>query len=262
MNFLDSDYTIAQIMLACKVPAGSGESIHNKRPSYGLAFNIDGEKKYIFDNSTTLTVEKNDIILLPKGSNYIVENVISGDCYAINFLLDREIAVSPFVHHAKNAVKVSELFVSAENAFRSKETGYKFKCMSNLYSIIYEMVYERNLSYLPASTKALILPAVEYIHNNYVEPDITIDFLSSLCDIKESYFRRIFVNQYGISPVRYINQLRLSHAKEFLLQTEYKLNEISGLSGFNNLCYFCRLFKKETGLTPTEYRNNSESFPG
>lgn len=262
MDFLDSDYTITQIMLACKVPAGSGESIHNKRPSYGLAFNIDGEKKYIFDNNTILTAGKNDIIFLPKNSNYYVENVVSGDCFAINFLIDRENALSPFVHHAKNAVKLSELFVSAEKAFRGKQSGYKSLCMSSLYSIIYEMVYERNLSYQPASKEALILPAVEYIHSNYIEPDITIDFLSSLCGIKESYFRRIFVNQYGISPVRYINQLRLSHAKEFLLQTEYKLNEISGLSGFNNLCYFCRLFKKETGLTPTEYRNNSESFSG
>lgn len=247
-------------MLACKVPAGSGETIHNKRPSYGLAFNIDGEKKYIFDHNTALTVWKNDIIFLPKNSNYIVENVIIGDCYAINFLLEQEIAVNPFVHHVKNSAKLYELFVSAEKAFRSKQLGYKLKCMSNLYSIMYEMVYERNLSYQPANKEAMILPAVEYIHNNYTESDIAIDFLSSLCGIKESYFRRIFLNQYGVSPVRYINQLRLLHAKEFLLQTEYRLNEIADLSGFNNLCYFCRLFKKETGLTPTEYRNSSKPF--
>ncbi len=260
MNFLDSDYVIAQITLACKVPAGSGETVHNKRPSYGLAFNVDGEKKYIFDNDTALTVGKNDIIFLPKNSNYVVENITLGDCYAINFLLEREIAGTPFVHHVKNAAKLYELFVSAEKAFRSKQAGYKLKCMSNLYSIIYETVYERSLSYQPASKEAMILPAVEYIHNNYTESDIAIEFLSSLCGIKESYFRRIFLNQYGISPVRYINQLRLQHAKEFLLQTEYKLNDVADFSGFNNLCYFCRLFKKETGLTPTEYRNSSKSF--
>lgn len=254
MDFFNYDFNIEQIVFACLVPAGTGDTVHKNRPSHGLALNLGGEKNYIFDNNTTLSVKNNDIIFLPEKSDYIVEDCIPGDCYAINFKLHEDITFPPFVRHAKNSSGFLDLFMSAEKTFKAKKHAYMLKCKADLYSIIHLLVHEYDMGYLPSKKEITIAPAVKYIHEHYSENEINIDFLSHLCGIKESYFRRIFTNCYGLSPINYINRLKLSRAKEILLQTTYKIDTVAQMSGFNDIYWFCRFFKKETGLTPSEYR--------
>lgn len=259
MNFFDFDFIITQIVLACKVPAGTGDAVHNSRPSYGIALNISGNKKYIFSTGLQLTAKENNIIFLPKKSDYIVEAIQPGDCYAINFMINKPLFFEPFVISLKNSTKMLQCFMSAEKHFRRKNSGYKLKCMSELYSILHSLNEEHNLMYASGSQKKQIAPAIDYIHDFYSEKQINTEFLSGLCGIKESYFRRVFLSCYGISPIKYINQLKLSRAKELLSQNEYTIETISQMSGFNNVYYFCRYFKKEIGITPSEYRKEAIS---
>lgn len=102
----------------------------------------------------------------------------------------------------------------------------------------------------------IIEPALEYIHNTYAESGISVKYLSTLCNVSEVYFRKLFVKCTGIPPINYINGLKLLRAKELLAQSQCSLETVAEMSGFGNLCYFCRYFKKETGITPSEYRKN------
>lgn len=61
---------------------------------------------------------------------------------------------------------------------------------------------------------------------------------------------------YTLSPVKYINNLKLNFAKDLLFEGAYSIEKVCELSIFNNNCYFHRIFKKEFGITPTEYRKN------
>ena len=79
---------------------------------------------------------------------------------------------------------------------------------------------------------------------------IIIEHLSDICKMSPSYFRRNFFKCFACSPINYINNLKLARAKELLSQNEFNLNTVCELSGFNNVYYFCRFFKKHTGLTP------------
>ena len=72
-----------------------------------------------------------------------------------------------------------------------------------------------------------------------------------------SYFRKVFFYAYGQSPIKYINSLKLARAEELLAQNECSLENVSELSGFNNIYYFFRFFKKNLGVTPTEYRKKA-----
>lgn len=255
MDFFDYDFNITQLVFVCKVPAGTGDAVHNNRPSHGLAFHLGGERKYIFDNKITLTVKSNDIIFLPEESNYIVETNCPGDCYAINFKISENVIFEPLVWHTKNSLQFNDMFVSAEKAFKAKQNGYLLKCKAELYSIIYLIIKEYNIDYIGGRQRQMIAPALEYIHKTYTDGNISIEYLSMLCNMKGAYFRRIFSKCFGISPVKYINNLKLLRAKELLSQTAYRLEDIAELSGFNNIFWFCRFFKKETGLTPSDYRN-------
>lgn len=257
MDFFNYDFKDCNVELVCRVPSGCGERIHHHRPSHGIAFHTDGIKEYVFNTGKKLYVKSNDIIFLPQYSDYIVNPEQPGACYAINFTVNEPINFEPFILKMKNTKKIIDIFSHAEKNFISKNVGYMYKCRAQLYSLIYEIIHEYSSSYLPSKKERLLKPAVDYIHAFYTTEEMSIDFLASLCGIKESYLRRLFTQAYGLSPIQYINKLRLNHAKDLLSQTSYKVTDISALSGFNNQYWFCRFFKKETGLTPTEYRNNS-----
>ncbi len=257
MDFFDCDPDVTGITLVCEVPAGMGEPVHKKRPSHGLAFNLSGEKDYVFDSGACLTVRANDVILLPEDSNYTVRDRIPGACYAVNFKIREPLHLDPFVFHSKSSTKLFDRFTCAEKEFSRKGAGYMLKCKAELYAILHQIIKDHSQSYAPVSKKRLIAPAIDYIHSHYSKENIKIDSLSELCGFKESYFRRIFTLYCGESPVKYINRLRITLAKELLAQNEYSVAAVAELSGFGNVYYFCRLFKKETGLTPSEYASAS-----
>ncbi len=68
---------------------------------------------------------------------------------------------------------------------------------------------------------------------------------------------RIFKQCYGIPPLQYVTELRMTRAKNLLRDTDYSVSAIAQMIGYDNLGYFSRIFKNSTGLTAREYRNNS-----
>ena len=121
-EYIRSKHIITEIVVAVFVRIGRGESIHKNRSSHGLALNCGETKKYIFDNGTVYTVEKNDIIYLPKGSNYEVRSKASGNVYCINFQCLSEENFEPFVLRLPTVDTILKAYQSAEKAWtRAKE---------------------------------------------------------------------------------------------------------------------------------------------
>ena len=257
-NFFDYNFNIDKIVLACYVPKGEGSAIHTNRASHGLALHISGDKKYIFEGKNTLHTGKNDIIFMPEHSNYVVETQCLGDCYAINFKITDAASFEPFVLNMGDLV--TDRFKSAEKAFRLKSSGYEMQCKANLYSIICSMLSKYEKKYVPKSTERMIEPAIEYIHKNYTSNNISVEFLANLCGISTTYLRSIFLKCKNVTPKKYINNLKLSRAKELILSDYYSIPKISELSGFGDESYFCRYFRKMTGMTATEYRQNAGKY--
>ena len=77
--------------------------------------------------------------------------------------------------------------------------------------------------------------------------------------VSEGYFYRAFKKFFGMTPIRYQQQLRIEAAKTLLKATSLKCNEISFRVGFTDVYYFHRVFKKHTGITPKNYRKDSFS---
>ena len=118
------------------------------------------------------------------------------------------------------------------------------------------MASEYNSKYMTRNTSNLIIPAIEYIKENYTKDDICISSLSEMCGISEDYFRKIFKNTFGISPRKYINELKISHAEELITSEMYTVTEAAELSGYTDMSYFSREFKKAFGICPADYRKH------
>lgn len=71
------------------------------------------------------------------------------------------------------------------------------------------------------------------------------------------HLSRLIKRQTGMGFSQYLNQARLERAKKLLNSSELSITEIAHATGFNDLAYFCRVFKKQCGKTPHEYRNKS-----
>ena len=254
-NFLETNHNINDIVLACWVSPGSGEAIHRNRSSHGLAFHREGEKIYTFSNGQKYIVKSNDFIYLPKNSTYTVKTIVPGDTYCINFQLSKEDYFPSFTFHLKKTDDIIHAYQNAEKAWRRKKEGYMFLCKSELYKILYIIKNNSTIPYAPNSKQALLQPAISYIHKHYTEGDISVEKLSKLCGFSYEYFRRLFHQSYGCSPVKYINGLKLKRAKELLESGLYSISETAFQSGFFELSYFSRFFKKNVGLSPNEYIN-------
>lgn len=99
---------------------------------------------------------------------------------------------------------------------------------------------------------------IDYIGDNYFD-DISSAKLSRHFGYDEAYFCRRFKSVTGLTPMNYIQILRLETAKEKIKSGNFKISEISALCGFSDVSYFTRCFKKRYGMTPTEYsaKNNT-----
>ena len=251
-SFLECTFYIERVVLACYVAYGKGEPVHKNRPSHGLVL-IDGARHFIFDDGREFMTKRNDLVYLPKGCSYVVHSCEAGGCYAINFqLLNEAPDPVPFVFPTKHSEKFRENFRVSESAWKSKKTfGYE-RCAQMLYAIIYDLKQEMNAEYMPKSKTVQIEPALSYISEHYTFENISVAHLAELCRISEVYLRRIFHSTFGMSPLQYINHMKLSRARELIRSGECSVSEAASMSGFFDDSYFSREFKKAFGVRPKE----------
>lgn len=249
------NFVIDKIELACIVKAGTGKLIHNNRPSHGLAIFLDGKRTFHFDNKK-LEVTKNTLVYFPKGSNYTIKEKISSDCYAINFQMPDGAVFEPFAFKIKNLGNCLESFKQSQKVFANKKIGYSSKVKSELYNIIYNMQTEYAIPY---GTSQVIQPAIDYIHSNFHSENIQVSYLAKLCGISTEHLRTTFIKNFALSPIKYINNLKLTYAEELLSSQLYTIKEVCFMSGYNDESHFCREFKKRYKTTPYKYKQASRN---
>ncbi len=96
--------------------------------------------------------------------------------------------------------------------------------------------------------------ATDYIARNYAY-DISVDDIAHFVNISRSHLFRIFKEQLGVSIQQYLMNIRISTAADMLSTTDYSIQEICFSSGFKDCNYFSKVFMKQKGLSPTQYRN-------
>ena len=102
----------------------------------------------------------------------------------------------------------------------------------------------------------LVYKAIVYINENYAE-DVSAETLSERLGISYSYFSRSFKRIAGKSFREYLNNTRINHGEELLLNTNKSVTEIASLCGFANLSYFIARYRKYKGVSPLAARKGT-----
>ncbi len=254
-NFMECDFMLKKIDGVCFVD-GKGITVHRNRAHHGIAFRTSGDNlRYDFLDGKTLFWNTNEIFYFPKNSSYDIkiQNKSLSTCYAINFEISNDISFSPFSFKTKDSQTFINIFKSINTTWQEKKPGYHLKCKSLLYSVFYKIQSEYQLAYADKNKLDIIRPAISYIHENYTTDALSITSLSEMCNVTPEYFRKIFNQVQGTSPVKFIHSLRLTRAEELISSGFYQISEIAFLSGFNDISYFSREFKKAYGVSPRKY---------
>lgn len=96
--------------------------------------------------------------------------------------------------------------------------------------------------------------AIRIIEQNYAR-NLSLEDICSELAVSKNYFSYVFKRETGLNLWNYLTQVRLTHAKQLLLETEMRSYEISFEVGYDNPSYFSKLFKKYENMTPGEYRD-------
>nr|WP_294493601.1 helix-turn-helix transcriptional regulator [uncultured Anaerosporobacter sp.] len=93
--------------------------------------------------------------------------------------------------------------------------------------------------------------------NNHYHEDITLLDIANKVHVNSSYLSRSFKEHTGATIIATLNNKKIEKAKELLLNSDLKIYEISEAVGISDTTYFSHFFKKNTGLSPKEFKENN-----
>lgn len=121
----------------------------------------------------------------------------------------------------------------------------------------FDLLFEEKAQIQQSGVAGIIKDVQTYIEEHFLE-DIHLTTLADTFHYSPSYLSRLYKKETGDSLTGAINKQRMLHAKSLLEHTALPIAEVARQSGFYSTKYFLQLFKKKTGITPSQYRKNTD----
>lgn len=229
---------------------------------------------HVFLNSVEYRLCTGDILLieggtLHKGSpkNCMYECIV----FDLNMLRRKKndrisCILLPIINHELSincslVEKDGQIYATATSLFlelHAKKDFYELDVYSiilRLFSLLYKekkLIPKNNNHPQNKQTKSVI-NLIDWIDDNFTEP-ITLSKLSEISGLSEKYICRIFKEYTSKSPINYINELRIDSACHEIATSCSNITQAAYNSGFNDLSYFSKTFKRFKGISPHEYK--------
>lgn len=165
-----------------------------------------------------------------------------------------ELVSLPYFVEVEDREYVENLFKNIVSQKSEISLMDKIEQKADILRIIAYFIRYEDKSRVSVEHDGQISYIIDYIEKNLCE-NHTLESLSSKLHFNPSYFVRYFKASTGLTPISYINNLRIRKAQKLLLDEKIPIQDISSMVGFKSLYYFSRYFKKKTGFSPTQYRS-------
>ena len=222
----------------------------NDRRYWAVVIKYEGETIY-YSNGRQFLSDLNHVLILPKGCSYDWQCTRSGHFSIIEFESEPTFC-EPISFSIKNGERILKMFKDLEYKRNLKSLVVDIESIRDTYSILLALMQAASERYMPTEKQRKITPALEYISQHYHE-NITNEKLATLVGTSTVYFRKLFTNVLGVSPIVYARNLRIEKAKEMLRSDYGTLSDVALSLGYPSLYDFSRDFKKHTGVAPSKY---------
>ena len=127
-----------------------------------------------------------------------------------------------------------------------------------LFELIYNFPGKIEFTSEKVPRLSRLRPALEFIEQKLSDPELNTVEVAGTIHVSQVYLRKLFKEAFGQSPVQFIHRRRIQHACLLLRQSGLRIKEIAAESGFNDLQFFYRIFRRQLGTTPAAYRQSPE----
>lgn len=127
-----------------------------------------------------------------------------------------------------------------------------------------KMLFHKTIEITPSSItttsldEELVRKALSFVEENIDNPEYSIEDLSKDLGLSKTHLNRKLQSIVDLTPLQFIRSVRLKRAAQLLVNSQYNINEISYMVGFNTLKYFNSHFKEEFQMTPSQYREKNK----
>ncbi len=228
------------------------------RESNGFIYYLKGGHLFDFGDHIVET-KKGDFVYMPFGSAY--KNKLLADdteYFQVDFSLFQQGRACSLFEDIRiiSAEKASDYFLLIKeiyDLYSMYNSSYNISCIGNICKLINMIMLANERAELKIKGSNTIAESVKYIEEHYNE-DTSIFELAKISNISISNLEKTFKKCYKTTPIAYRNSIRIDEAKKLIL-TGYSISEASEMVGFPNYYYFCKMFKKQLGVSPGEYRS-------
>lgn len=180
----------------------------------------------------------------------------------ISYNLDAEnptdsITYLPKLFHLPGMEYKSTLHAAVE-CYNTREEHYRNRVAAQVHSFLLHIAHEHLMSELAAPKKNIkkseivAEQIIKYLNQNYAKP-ISSQMIADMFEVNFDYINRIVSQMTGSTIFVYLNSIRINNVKQLIATTDLPFSEIAYLVGIEDRYYFSKLFRKTTGMTPTEY---------
>lgn len=163
----------------------------------------------------------------------------------------------------KMQVEAESIFMEVLSEYTNRESGYLLVIKSLLLKLLVLVGREFTRDLENSESRSVfdrhrdsIFGAIKYINENY-ERDMGVEEVAREFMLSQSYFSYLFKNITSRTFTEYINGIRISKAMELLRKTDKRVLDICYETGFKNVNHFNRLFRQQTGVSPSKYRKRN-----
>lgn len=235
-------------------------------------FLITDGSAYLYVDSVAYEVHKGDILVIapyhPHNAKIFADRKFSHHCicFDLKMIYERKLCeelekgtltITPHISHTEPyAELLGEYIKKACQAHSSGKSGWELTVIGNMSLFLGLLKEHCLLQQVKEGTRSndFAIHVIDYISNNYSN-GITSKDAADFLHLSNSYFCRIFKENFGFCFQNYLNAYRLDEASEQLKNSTLPISEISIAAGFNSFSYFSKLFKDTYHCTPSEYRN-------
>ncbi|EOU1657822.1 AraC family transcriptional regulator [Clostridium perfringens] len=224
-------------------------------------------------NGKVFNLKQGDIFILLKGMQ--VEYVASIDdpweYYWIGFsgsnaneYLNRTSITNSCVANCEENSKIPQIILNMCEISKTYNPSKSddILLLKELYSLLYALIEEfpKPFEYKDKELHTYIQDALNFINSNYMH-SITVQEIADYVNLSRSYLYKMFIKNLGISPQRYLINLRMYKATLLLKSTKLPIGEVASSVGYSDSLLFSKTFSKHFSMSPLNYRNNQVNKP-
>ena len=226
---------------------GHSDSVVN-RPTNGFSIKLSGSTLYRYNNKEYIS-DPNHIIFLKKGPTYKWKCIEQGECIIINFdMLNGAFDFESIPVH--NNETIQRIATEAKVVFEAQKKGYIIVLKTIIYNLLLAVLSSQEID---KCENVKINKALFFIKQN-IKKHVSNTEIANHCHISEVYLRKLFNKCLGLTPQKYIMNVKIEYAKKMLSQSNKSIFEIASDLGFYDIYSFSKAFKKQTSFTPSYYR--------